>query len=132
MYQTEIDVFSDLCYYSLTTLLGTQTLGEEYCDIMQIKSSSNTFPSLPVSKRFWHPHSLTATFFDRSRSTDTNNPLNHYIIASVRSRLLACVDSVYLLKRSSGTQTADETPPSTTSTSSWSSLGCYAFRGTAS
>lgn len=48
MYQTEVEVFSDLCYYSLTTLLGMQTLGEEYCDIMQIKSSTNTFPSLPV------------------------------------------------------------------------------------
>ncbi|KAG0048644.1 peroxisome biogenesis factor 10 [Gryganskiella cystojenkinii] len=56
MYQTEVEVFSDLCYYSLTTLLGTQTLGEEYCDIMQIKSSSNTFPSLPRRSAlvFWH------------------------------------------------------------------------------
>lgn len=48
MYQTEVEVFSDLCYYSLTTLLGTQTLGEEYCDIVQIMSSTSTFPSLPV------------------------------------------------------------------------------------
>lgn len=48
MYQTEVEVFSDLCYYSLTTLLGMQTLGEEYCDIMQIRDSTNTFPSLPV------------------------------------------------------------------------------------
>lgn len=52
MYQTEVEVFSDLCYYTLTTLLGTQTLGEEYCDIMQINSSSGTFPSLPVSLLF--------------------------------------------------------------------------------
>ncbi|KAG0347048.1 peroxisome biogenesis factor 10 [Podila humilis] len=56
MYQTEVDVFSDLCYYSLTTLLGTQTLGEEYCDIMQIRSSTSTFPSLPRRSAlvFWH------------------------------------------------------------------------------
>ncbi|KAF9106070.1 peroxisome biogenesis factor 10 [Mortierella sp. AM989] len=56
MYQTEVDVFSDLCYYSLTTLLGTQTLGEEYCDIMQIKGSAGTFPSLPRRSAlvFWH------------------------------------------------------------------------------
>ncbi|KAG0370227.1 peroxisome biogenesis factor 10 [Gamsiella multidivaricata] len=56
MYQTEVDVFSDLCYYSLTTLLGMQTLGEEYCDIMQIKSSAGTFPSLPRRSAlvFWH------------------------------------------------------------------------------
>lgn len=49
MYQTEVGVFSDLCYYSLSTLLGMQTLGEEYCDIMQIKGSTGTFPSLAVS-----------------------------------------------------------------------------------
>ncbi|KAF9431197.1 peroxisome biogenesis factor 10 [Podila epigama] len=56
MYQTEVEVFSDLCYHSLTTLLGTQTLGEEYCDIMQISSSTNTFPSLPRRSAlvFWH------------------------------------------------------------------------------
>ncbi|KAF9927519.1 peroxisome biogenesis factor 10 [Linnemannia zychae] len=56
MYQTEVEVFSDLCYYTLTTLLGTQTLGEEYCDIMQINSSSGTFPSLPRRSAlvFWH------------------------------------------------------------------------------
>ncbi|KAF9435097.1 peroxisome biogenesis factor 10 [Entomortierella beljakovae] len=55
-YQTEVDIFSDLCYYSLTTLLGTQTLGEEYCDIMQINGSSGTFPSLPRRSAliFWH------------------------------------------------------------------------------
>ncbi|KAG0072018.1 peroxisome biogenesis factor 10 [Podila epicladia] len=56
MYQTEVEVFSDLCYYSLTTLLGTQTLGEEYCDIVQIRSSTSTFPSLPRRSAlvFWH------------------------------------------------------------------------------
>ncbi|KAG9319489.1 hypothetical protein KVV02_007610 [Mortierella alpina] len=56
MYQTQVEVFSDLCYYSLTTLLGTQTLGEEYCDIMQINSSTGTFPSLPRRSAlvFWH------------------------------------------------------------------------------
>ncbi|KAF9916924.1 peroxisome biogenesis factor 10 [Lobosporangium transversale] len=55
-YQTEVEVFSDLCYYSLTTLLGTQTLGEEYCDIMQINSSTGTFPSLARRSAliFWH------------------------------------------------------------------------------
>ncbi|KAF9979798.1 peroxisome biogenesis factor 10 [Modicella reniformis] len=56
MYQTEVDVFSDLCYYSLTTLLGMQTLGEEYCDIMQIKGSTGTSPSLVRRSAliFWH------------------------------------------------------------------------------
>ncbi|KAG0225761.1 hypothetical protein BGW42_004106 [Actinomortierella wolfii] len=55
-HQTEIDVFSDLCYYSLTTLLGMQTLGEEYCDIMQINSATKTFPTLARRSAlvFWH------------------------------------------------------------------------------
>ncbi|KAG0266690.1 hypothetical protein DFQ27_009545 [Actinomortierella ambigua] len=55
-YQTEINVFSDLCYYSLTTLLGMQTLGEEYCDIMQISNTTKTFPTLARRSAlvFWH------------------------------------------------------------------------------
>ncbi|CAG8537073.1 11753_t:CDS:2 [Funneliformis mosseae] len=55
-YQKEVNVISDLFYFGLTTLLGTQTLGEEYCDIMQASESSKQFPS--TSKRatliFWH------------------------------------------------------------------------------
>ncbi|CAG8474681.1 9245_t:CDS:2 [Funneliformis caledonium] len=55
-YQKEVNVISDLFYFGLTTLLGTQTLGEEYCDIMQTSESSKQFPS--TSKRatliFWH------------------------------------------------------------------------------
>ncbi|KAI8887736.1 hypothetical protein K501DRAFT_330357 [Backusella circina FSU 941] len=46
LWQKEINTFSDVCYYGLTTLLGTQTLGEEYCDIVQIDQSSQTFPGL--------------------------------------------------------------------------------------
>ncbi|KAF9978215.1 hypothetical protein BGZ73_003396 [Actinomortierella ambigua] len=55
-FQNEINVFSDLCYYSLTTLLGMQTLGEEYCDIMQISSATKTFPTLARRSAlvFWH------------------------------------------------------------------------------
>ncbi|KAJ2788083.1 peroxisome biogenesis factor 10 [Coemansia interrupta] len=34
-HQTEIQGISRLLYYSLTTLLGSQTLGEEYCGILQ-------------------------------------------------------------------------------------------------
>ncbi|RUS18421.1 hypothetical protein BC937DRAFT_88791 [Endogone sp. FLAS-F59071] len=55
-YQKELNVFSDLCYYALTTLLGTQTLGEEYCDILQISEATKTFPSTPrrAALVFWH------------------------------------------------------------------------------
>ncbi|RIA93300.1 Pex12 amino terminal region-domain-containing protein [Glomus cerebriforme] len=44
-YQKEVNVISDMFYFCLTTLLGTQTLGEEYCDIMQISESTRQFPS---------------------------------------------------------------------------------------
>jgi peroxin-10 len=39
----EIKFFSELCYYGLSTLLGRQTLGEEYCDIMQV-TGKNMIP----------------------------------------------------------------------------------------
>ncbi|KAJ3317865.1 peroxisome biogenesis factor 10 [Blyttiomyces sp. JEL0837] len=34
--EKEINLFTDLVYYVLTTLTGRQTLGEEYCDILQV------------------------------------------------------------------------------------------------
>ncbi len=38
--QREVRLLSDLVYYSLNTLLGpSQTLGEEYCDILMVKIS---------------------------------------------------------------------------------------------
>ncbi|CAO3635752.1 unnamed protein product [Cunninghamella blakesleeana] len=43
-WQKEINTFSDFCYYGLTTLLGTQTLGEEYCDLVQINQYSEIYP----------------------------------------------------------------------------------------
>ncbi|CAO3632644.1 unnamed protein product [Mucor hiemalis] len=45
-WQKEIDTLSDFCYYGLTTLLGTQTLGEEYCDIVQINQYTQTYPGI--------------------------------------------------------------------------------------
>ncbi|CAG8549054.1 10043_t:CDS:2, partial [Acaulospora morrowiae] len=56
LYQKEVNLMSDLFYFCLTTLLGTQTLGEEYCDIMQISESTKKVPI--IRKRatliFWH------------------------------------------------------------------------------
>ncbi|KAI8337661.1 Pex12 amino terminal region-domain-containing protein [Chlamydoabsidia padenii] len=50
LWQKEINVLSDFCYYGLTTLLGTQTLGEEYCDLVQINQYAETYPG--VIRRF--------------------------------------------------------------------------------
>ena len=36
----EIHLFCELAYYGLTTGAGTQTLGEEYCDILQVSGVS--------------------------------------------------------------------------------------------
>ncbi|CAJ0760326.1 7580_t:CDS:2 [Entrophospora sp. SA101] len=47
--QKEITIISDFCYFCLTTLLGTQTLGEEYCDIMQISVPDKQLPSVKPS-----------------------------------------------------------------------------------
>ncbi|KAI8083166.1 Pex12 amino terminal region-domain-containing protein [Halteromyces radiatus] len=43
-WQKEINTVSDFCYYGLTTLLGTQTLGEEYCDLVQINQYADVYP----------------------------------------------------------------------------------------
>ncbi|KAJ2726718.1 peroxisome biogenesis factor 10 [Coemansia sp. Benny D115] len=37
-HQTAVDAWCSLVYYGLTTLAGAQTLGEEYCGIMQVDS----------------------------------------------------------------------------------------------
>lgn len=41
LFQEEIRVFSDIIYYCLTTLRGVQTLGEEYCDMLQVTASQD-------------------------------------------------------------------------------------------
>ncbi|KNE99661.1 hypothetical protein PSTG_07153 [Puccinia striiformis f. sp. tritici PST-78] len=43
---TKLQEASKLIYLSLTTLPGSQTLGEEYCDIIQFDGFQNTLPTL--------------------------------------------------------------------------------------
>ena len=50
-YDSEIKMCSDFLYYLLTTIRGKQTLGEEYCSIIPVKSNivnknKEAFPSL--------------------------------------------------------------------------------------
>ena len=42
----EASVFTELLYLGLTTFLGNRTLGEEYCDIVQVEDDSNRLPSI--------------------------------------------------------------------------------------
>lgn len=45
-YTSGTRTFSDLLYLCLTTLVGNRTLGEEYCDIVQVEATSLRLPSL--------------------------------------------------------------------------------------
>lgn len=63
-YTNEARTFSELLYLGLTTLIGNRTLGEEYCDIVQIEDDTSKLPS--ISRRAGYiltsillPYSLT-------------------------------------------------------------------------
>jgi len=45
-YVSEIRTFADLLYLGLTTLVGNRTLGEEYCDIVQVEDDTLRLPSV--------------------------------------------------------------------------------------
>jgi peroxin-10 len=43
---SSLDALSKFVYFSLTTLLGNRTLGEEYCDVIQIESDTGRLPEV--------------------------------------------------------------------------------------
>ncbi|KAJ4301080.1 peroxisome biogenesis factor 10 [Kalmusia sp. IMI 367209] len=45
-YTSETRVFGELLYLGLTTLIGNRTLGEEYCDIIQVEGENGRLPTL--------------------------------------------------------------------------------------
>jgi len=45
-YTSEARTFSELLYLGLTTLIGNRTLGEEYCDIIQIEDDTLKLPQI--------------------------------------------------------------------------------------
>jgi peroxin-10 len=45
-YTSEARTFGELLYLGLTTLVGNRTLGEEYCDIVQVEDDTRTLPTL--------------------------------------------------------------------------------------
>ncbi|KAK0123561.1 peroxisome biogenesis factor 10 [Cadophora gregata f. sp. sojae] len=45
-YTTEARTFSELLYLGLTTFIGNRTLGEEYCDIIQIEDDTLKLPAV--------------------------------------------------------------------------------------
>ncbi|KAF1824155.1 uncharacterized protein K489DRAFT_369073 [Dissoconium aciculare CBS 342.82] len=42
----EAGVFTELLYLGLTTFIGNRTLGEEYCDIVQVEDDTHSLPSV--------------------------------------------------------------------------------------
>ncbi|EON97957.1 putative ring-1 protein [Phaeoacremonium minimum UCRPA7] len=63
---TESRTAADLLYLSLTTLLGNRTLGEEYCDLVQVRADTPgpSLPSLPrraayISSSILMPYALS-------------------------------------------------------------------------
>lgn len=48
-YQEDASLVSQLFYYGMSTLLGRQTLGEEYCDIIQV-DGNRIIPSSSVQR----------------------------------------------------------------------------------
>lgn len=52
---------SELSYLCLTTLLGNRTLGEEYCDVIQVSSASSTLPLPNLVQRLSYIISVTLT-----------------------------------------------------------------------
>ncbi|KAH0541908.1 hypothetical protein FGG08_003628 [Glutinoglossum americanum] len=45
-YASEANTFADLLYLGLTTFVGNRTLGEEYCDIVQVEDDTLRLPSI--------------------------------------------------------------------------------------
>ncbi len=43
---SELATFSELLYLSLTTFIGNRTLGEEYCDIVQVQGEDSKLPAV--------------------------------------------------------------------------------------
>ncbi|KAI9319268.1 Pex12 amino terminal region-domain-containing protein [Dichotomocladium elegans] len=64
-WQKEIHTFSDFCYYGLTTLLGTQTLGEEYCDLVQVNRTMEFYPGLLRRISLVFAHTLLPYIYSR-------------------------------------------------------------------
>ncbi|TPX50594.1 hypothetical protein SeLEV6574_g00786 [Synchytrium endobioticum] len=85
-WQVEVSLAADFCYHALTTLAGTQTLGEEYCDIMQITQGSLTVPS-PLRRTLLVLSHILLPYLAHQAATWLR----------IASRNLAPVDTMYTL-----------------------------------
>ena len=60
-WQRELQLLAEVVYYGLTTVLGNQTLGEEYCNTVQVKRSSENGSGSGVLNRYVVPGAIRRT-----------------------------------------------------------------------
>lgn len=65
-WKTELDLLADICYFGLTTISGFQTLGEEYCNIVQVDSSKTRIPSTLLRGSLFFLYSLGPYLIDKA------------------------------------------------------------------
>nr|XP_034974836.1 peroxisome biogenesis factor 10 isoform X3 [Zootoca vivipara] len=64
-WQKEIELFADIAYFTLTTLSGYQTLGEEYVNIIQVDPSRKRVPSVLRRAVLISLHTVFPYLFDK-------------------------------------------------------------------
>ncbi|XP_029995740.1 peroxisome biogenesis factor 10 [Sphaeramia orbicularis] len=64
-WRKEVELLSDLTYYTLTTFSGYQTLGEEYVNIIQVDPSKRQIPSQTRRALFVFSHTLMPYLLDK-------------------------------------------------------------------
>ncbi|XP_042333722.1 peroxisome biogenesis factor 10 [Sceloporus undulatus] len=94
-WQKEIELFADVAYFTLTTLSGYQTLGEEYVGIIQVDASGKRVPSVLRRAAFIALHAVLPYMLDKglkhleheleAESDGTRTPQSGYL-GRLRSR----------------------------------------------
>ncbi|XP_051914256.1 peroxisome biogenesis factor 10 [Hippocampus zosterae] len=64
-WRKEVELLSDVAYFCLTTLIGNQTLGEEYVNIIQVDPSKRRIPSLARRGLFIFCHTFLPYILDK-------------------------------------------------------------------
>ncbi|XP_034279993.1 peroxisome biogenesis factor 10 [Pantherophis guttatus] len=68
-WQKEIELLADVAYFTLTTLSGYQTLGEEYVNVIQVDPSKRKVPSLRRRALSIALHSVLPYLLDKGLTT---------------------------------------------------------------
>jgi peroxin-10 len=111
-FTSEIKTFADLLYHGLTTFIGNRTLGEEYCDIVQVEHHTRKLPSIArrsgyILTTILLPYSLNRLLpnlrrrvrarlelsLRRSAKKPSSSPTLHYVRV-IQSYILANLDTI--------------------------------------